>query len=148
MEEYTAYLTILRQLASTLEKLSVLGREKLAAVRNDDLAALNETLKQEQVLSLTVRSLEQKMRTEQDQLHLSDTRLADLVGRYPADMKTEAKQVAEQLQQQYQVYKGVSEAARAALECGLHEIEKVLGDAGVEPVGDELPASLRTDIHA
>jgi hypothetical protein len=63
-------------------------------------------------------------------------------------MRTEAKQVVEQLRQQYQVYKGVSEAARAALECGLHEIEKVLGEAGAEPVGDELPAKMRTDIHA
>jgi hypothetical protein len=88
------------------------------------------------------------MRKEQDKLHLTDTRLTDLVDRYPADMRGEAKQVVEQLRQQYQVYNGVSEAAGAALECGLHEIEKVLGDAGVEAAGDELPAQMRTDIHA
>jgi hypothetical protein len=148
MEKYAGYLAILRQLASALEELTVLAREKLAAVRHDDLDGLNQTMKREQALSLTVRSLEVKRRADLDALDLTDVPLRDLVAQYPEDMRAEAKETVEELQRQYQVYKGVSEAARAALECGLHEIEKALGEDGAVSVGVELPAQMRTDIHA
>jgi hypothetical protein len=148
MEDYAAYLTTLSHLSQTLEELSELARKKLAAVRQDDLDALNKVLNREQALALSVRSLEQKMRTQLEQLGMADTSLRDLPARFPDGMRAQAKATTEQLTQQYQVYKGVADAARAALECGLHEIEKVLGSAGAELESPELPSQLRTDIHA
>jgi conjugal transfer/entry exclusion protein len=146
MEQYAAYLALLKQLTGTLEELSGLAREKLEAVKNDDLDRLNQTLRREQALSLSVRSLEQKMRTDLEKLGLADVPLRELPERYPESLRAEAKATSEALRRQYQVYKGVAGAARAALECGLHEIEKALGDT--EPMEIELPARLRTDIHA
>jgi hypothetical protein len=151
MGEYAAYLAILKQLTCVLKQLSELGREKLTAVRKDDLDGLNQAMKQEQALSMSVRGLEHKRQTSSGELHLAEVPLKDLAERYPEDMRYEAKETVSQLQEQYRVYKGVSESVRCALECGLHEIEKVLGNSdvsGYPGMEVELPAQLRTDIHA
>jgi hypothetical protein len=79
-----------------------------------------------------------------------------LVEQYPEDMRAEATETVKHLRKQYRLYQGVAAAARDALECGLHEIEKALNDAGVDTGSDlgyqerdmELPSRLRTDIHA
>jgi hypothetical protein len=153
MGEYAAYLTILKQLTCVLEQLSKLGREKLTAVRQDDLDGLNQILNQEQALSMSIRGLEHKRQTSSGELRLAEVPLKNLVERYPEDMRYEAKETVDQLREQYQVYRGVSDSVRNALECGLHEIDKVLEKAGASNVGYpgmdvELPSRLRTDIHA
>lgn len=156
MEEYTAYLSVLRQLTHVLEQLTALEQQKLAAVRQDDLDGLNEALKQEQALSLSVRSLEQKRLRDTGSAHLGAIPLDNLAEQYPQSMRMEAKQTVSKLRQQYKLYQGVSESARCALECGLHEIEKVLAQAGGPAMEEdtflgqtaELPPQLRTDIHA
>ena len=54
------YLMLLDRLRDELEKLSDLARKKAAAVRSNDLMALDDVLKQEQAASLAFRGLEQK----------------------------------------------------------------------------------------
>jgi hypothetical protein len=156
MEEHAAYLALLRQLSQELEQLSTLAREKTAAVRQDDLKELDRVLKQEQALSLSIRSLEQRRQKAVEALQLSNVSLSCLAGQYPGELRLEAKATVEELQRQYEVYRSVSQVARNTLECNLHEIEKALDTWGAEPAAGpgygsgsvEPPSQLKTDIRA
>jgi conjugal transfer/entry exclusion protein len=151
MELCAAYLNLLRQLTGDLDQLTTLSREKIAAVRQDDLNKLDHVLKQEQAMSLSIRSLEQKRKNMLDQLEWDQVPLSELANQYPDQMKLEAKQTIEELRRQYQTYHGVSETARNTLECNLHEIELILKDMGAEgwePVtSPRLPSQMQTDIR-
>jgi hypothetical protein len=77
--------------------------------------------------------------------------LSELEAQYPEAMRPEARKVIGDLRTQYRIYQSVSTVARDALECGLHEIEKILNSetgTGYAANDVELPKQLRTDIRA
>jgi hypothetical protein len=153
MDAYANYLDLLRQLTAALRQLTDLSRQKMDAVHKDDLKALDLVLKQEQAISLSMRSLERKRQKALDQLQLGNVSLSRLAGLYPQDRRLEAKTTVEDLQREYKIYKSVSAAARNMLEGNLHEIENTLGKLGAENVGVpgytvEPPSQLKTDIRA
>lgn len=152
---YVAYLSLLDELRRALATLTELAQKKTDAVRNDDLAALDLVLKQEQVLSLTLRGLEQKKTAQLAQLGLTDLPLLQLYTAYPQELQLQAKETAEELKRQFTLYQGAAEVSRNTLECNLHEIEKVLADMGgtesgigYTPPGAELPHAMKTDFRA
>ena len=145
-QRFLAYLDLLSQLSGHLERLTQLSQQKAEAVRRDDLLALDEALKQEQVLTLALRGLEQKRLSLLDQL-----------GHYPDLLQLQARQVIDALQRSYQVYRSASQAARNTLECSLHEIERIIAASGVNPAeasagyeapGAEPPKNMKTDFRA
>ena len=153
---YRAYLSLLHSIRSNLEQMCELARKKIEAVRNDDLLALDEILKQEQALALDFRGLEQKRLSMLNEMGLGELRLSELSGYYPADMRTEVRKAVEDLQNQYQIYQNDAKVARNTLECSLHEIERTLASLGrtseagpgygqgeVEP-----PRAMKTDFRA
>jgi hypothetical protein len=155
MEHYTEYLQLLRQLTKELEELSELAQQKSSAVRQDDLNALNEVIRQEQALSLSLRSIEQKRQKTLEAMDMTDVPLGRLASRYPEDMRLEVKQTTEKLIRQYRLYQGVSDSARDLLEVNLHEVENVLAGMGsgqpLDVHGDliiETPTRMKTDFRA
>jgi hypothetical protein len=156
METYASYLKLLNELSHHLERMSALAREKADAVHRDDLNQLDRVLKQEQAMSLTIRGLEEKRQKTLEQLKLTHVPLSQLAQRYPKELRLEAVRTVEELRRQYQVYRSAAEVARNALECGLHEIGKVLNsfDAatpdgpGYQNSGAELPSQMKTDFRA
>ena len=57
---FTEYLALLERMRTELETLSQPAKQKTAAVRQNDLIALDDVLKREQAASLDFRGLEQK----------------------------------------------------------------------------------------
>ena len=156
MEAYQNYISLLGELAGTLEALSQVERNKTQAVRKDDLAGLNECIKQEQTASLQLRGLDKKREEALDTLGLRQIPLSQLPQHYPEPLRLEAKKTVEHLQQQYQLFRSAAQVARSTLECNLHEIEKILaqeGGAALDGPGyqgsdPQLPKPLRTDFRA
>ena len=150
------YFDLLRDLSETLAQLTTIEQQKTQAVREDDLAKLNECMKQEQVLSLTLRGYEQKRQTLLTALPLHNIPLSRLAAHVPSEQALEAKAVAEALLREYSLFKGSFEVAQNTLECNLHQIEQYLDEAGAAPLAGngyherqpELPSSLRTDFRA
>lgn len=155
-EQYLNYLTTLDELRRSLEQLTATAQQKTAAVKKDDLAALNEILKQEQAISLTLRGLDQKRAKQLAALGLEGVPLSGLAERYPAEHRLQAKNTADALHQAYQIYRSAADAARCVLESNLHEIEKILADLGADPMSGasyapaetDLPDSMKTDFRA
>lgn len=152
---YHAYLALLGELSGNLDRLTGLAQQKADAVRKDDLIALDEVLKQEQVISLSLRGLEQKRLNLLGQLGPADLPLSALPDRYPAELRPQAKDAAAALQQSYNIYRSAAEAARVTLERNLHEIEKVIeksggqaGGTGYASPGVEPPKNMKTDFRA
>ena len=156
-QRFLAYLDLLSQLSGHLERLTQLSQQKAEAVRRDDLLALDEALKQEQVLTRALRGLEQKRLSLLDQLGLKGVPLNELERHYPDLLQLQARQVIDALQRSYQVYRSASQAARNTLECSLHEIERIIAASGVNPAeasagyeapGAEPPKNMKTDFRA
>ena len=153
---FCEYLQLLEQIGAQLEHLTDLAKQKTNAVRNDDLLALDEILKQEQAASLLFRGLEQKQSTLLNSTGLKGIPLSSLAENFPPKMRLEAKQCIEQLQSRYSVYQSCAEIARNTLECNLHEIEKALasmapaaaGGPGYQSREPEIPNSMKTDFRA
>lgn len=157
VSDHQAYLDLLRELSGYLDRLGELSEQKAQTVRQDDLLAMDEVMKQEQVLSLSLRGLEQRRVKLLAQLGLGDVPLADLPGKYPAELHGEAKQTVEGLRSSYKIFRARADMARNVLELNLHQIEKVISAAGVdpntvgagyEPPGSEIPKNMKTDFRA
>ena len=155
-QPYLDYLALLDELRSCLDRLSELARQKTDAVRRDDLMALDEALKQEQAMSLSLRGQELKRLKLMSQLGLDGSSLSRLEALYPADLRFQAKQTVEALRQSYEVYRCTSDVARSTLECNLHELEKIVAahgggsieSPGYTAPGVEPPKTMKTDFRA
>ena len=156
-ELHRSYLKLLRELCESLDQLSVLARQKQERVREDDLIGLDEVLKQEQAMTLTLRGLEQRRLKLTSQLGLEGVSLDAFAEKYPAELQFEAKQTADAVRESYSLYRSCSDAARNMLEVNLHEIERVIAASGVNtPVsgagyqtpGVEPPKNMKTDFRA
>lgn len=152
-----AYLELLDELRSSLDQLAQLAQEKAGAVRSDDLLALDEVLKQEQAMTLSLRGLEQKRLKLLAQMGLESVPLAELSGRYPPELAGRAEKTVDALRDSYAIYRSSADMARSLLELDLHKIEKVIAASGVDPVvaasgyeapGVEPPKNMKTDFRA
>lgn len=150
------YLSLLRDLTKTLTQLTEIEQQKIKAVRQDDLALLNDCMKREQVLTLSLRGYEQKRQAALNGSSLAGLPLSSLSAHVPEAQHMEAKTISEDLLRAYEVFKGSFEVAQNTLECNLHQIEKQLGTMGMDPTQNlgyrdtepELPSTLRTDFRA
>lgn len=154
---HLSYLELLNELSANLDQLGRLAQEKAGFVRQNDLMGLDEVLKQEQAMTLTLRGLEQKRQKLLSQLGLADVPLSELPGQCPEELEPQARRTVETLRQSYAVYRSYADAARSTLELNLHEIEKVIAASGVDPklaaAGYETPSAeppekMKTDFRA
>lgn len=119
------YLALLDSLGGTLEKLTEIERTKTQAVSRGDLETVDQCMKQEQVISLSLRGTDQKRDKMLVQLGLTGVTLRDLAEHAPAELAMETKAAAERLRRKYEVFQSASEVARNTLECNLRAIEKL-----------------------
>ena len=156
-ELHLSYLRLLHELGESLEQLSDMAQRKQGCVHENDLLGLDEVLKQEQAMTLTLRGLEQRRLKLVSQLGLNGVSLAQLPEKYPDELQLEAKRTAEGLRNSYSVYRSCADAARSTLELNLHQIEKIIADSGVDPAeagvgyqapGVEPPRNMKTDFRA
>lgn len=154
---HLSYLKLLEELASSLDRLAQLAQEKAAAVQADDLLALDEVLKQEQAMTLNLRGLELKRLKLVGQLGLDKVPLDELEGHCPPELAGKARETVDALRSSYTIYRSCADMARSLVELNLHQIEKVITAAGVDPAvaasgyeapGVEPPKQMKTDFRA
>lgn len=126
--DYPELFRFLEKLGGELEKLTELQRKKTAAVRRDDLMGVNECMKQEQVISLSLRSMDIKREKLLGELGLAGLPLSAMPERCPAEYRAQARAVAEDVREKYLIYRSAADVARTTLEVNLHQIEKIVDD--------------------
>ena len=137
---YQALFEFLDKLGGKLEELTELQKEKTRAVRLDDLMAVNECMKKEQVLSLSLRGMEIQREKLLKELGLEKFPLSAMPEQCPPEIRAEARAAAQRLRDRYLIYKSAAQTSRSALEINLHQIEKMIaekerGDAP-QPMGN------------
>lgn len=142
---WQGYLKMLKSLTKTLEQLAQVENRKTEAVSRGDLMAVDECMKQEQVLSLSLRGFDQKRDAALRELGLEGVKLSGLVARAPAEEELETRKVVEELQRQYEIFQAASLVARNTLECNLRVIERAQQD---ETAAGQSQAPRQTDFRA
>ncbi|MDE7221108.1 MAG: flagellar protein FlgN [Oscillospiraceae bacterium] len=125
MELWQKYLALLESLGRTLEELTELERTKTKAVSSGDLEGVEACMKKEQVVSLSLRGLDQKRDRMLAEMGLTGVPLRELAANAPEAMFHQVKDAAEKLRQQYGVFQSASEVAMDTLECNLRAIERI-----------------------
>lgn len=138
-EACRAYLELLDAMGEGLDRLSALSEQKIAAVRKDDLLALDEIMKQEQALALAFRGMEQSQEKLMGQLGWQGVSLSRTAERFPPELRGEAVRAVQALQGRYQAYRAASASAREALEGGIREIDGMIAGMGGAPAPQQAP---------
>lgn len=133
-------LALLEQLSQVFDQLETLEREKAAAVGAQDLERLDQCMKQEQAVSLTLRGVEQKRASLWKELGVQAVPLRELPGHFPPEKRPEARRVVNRLLEQYQTLRSAQEPTRILMEHRIHLIEEELERRGVDPSADQPPA--------
>ncbi len=120
------YLNLLDQVGACLENLTALEREKTKAVLHDDLPGVDDCMKREQALSLSLRALERKRTDLLAALGFQNAPLSALADQCPPELKSQARETARRLRDRYDIYRAAADVARHTLEINLHEIEKII----------------------
>lgn len=154
---YSDYLNVLDGISADMDKLADLCREQCAAVRRDDLMGLDEVMKREQVIGLSLRGREQKRQKLSLQLGLDGTRLSALSRNVPESLLPRTQESVERLRRSYDSYQNAAQVARHTLEINLHEIEKIIAAHGIDPAESagyaaeepvQPPTNMKTDFRA
>ena len=135
------YLALMESLGKTLEQLAALEQTKAKAVSQGDLPGVEECMKKEQVVSLSLRGLDQKRDKMLAEMGLTGVHLRELAAHAPEEMYYETKDAAEKLRQQYEMYQAASKVAMDTLECNLRAIERIQKAQSAPPEEDRPPQS-------
>ena len=147
--QWTDYLKLLRQLTETVEQLAEVERQKAGAASRGDVAGVDECMKREQVLSLSLRGCDQKRDAMLAQLGLHGVSLSQLEDHSPPELQLETKRVVEELRRQYALFQNASQVARDTLEINLRAIERMQAvQAGDAAEAAEQRRDHQTDIRA
>lgn len=126
--EFRKYLKLLEELTKTIRKLNGLAQRKIRAVHENNVQEVDECIREEQVLSLSLRGIEQRREKALKALGLEGVRLSGLPLHAPEELRSEASRTAEELRGEYQIYQTASNAARTALERVLREVDLMLAE--------------------
>ena len=142
-EAYREYFAFMEQLGGTLEKLTELAKEKTVAVRRDDLLAVDDCMKREQALGLSLRAMDKKRDKLLAAIGLENVTLSGLAQHCPEELRQEARAAADKLRERYDLYRSASDVARTTLECNLHQIERMMADEADALLGSGTIADIR-----
>ena len=135
MAAWQDYLKLLDSLGHTLEQLTQVEKDKNAAASQGDVAGVQACMKQEQVLSLSLRGYDQKRDKMLAELGLQGVNLNQLEDHSPPELILETRRTVEELRRQYDLFQAASQVTRNTLEVNLREIERFqairAGDKGV-----------------
>ena len=95
MASWQDYLKLMSGLSRTLEQLTQVEREKNSAAAQGDVHGVEECMKREQVLSLSLRGCDQKRDKMLAELGLSGVTLSRLEDHCPPDLLLETRKVVE-----------------------------------------------------
>ena len=146
---WKGYLELLDGLTKTLERLTGVEELKTAAASRGDLPGVEDCMKQEQAISLSLRNFDIRREKMLAGLGLEGVNLSGLPDRAPQELRLEVKAAAERLRQQYSVFQAASEVARNTLECNLRAIEQLQAQRmGDDAQAKELRNTRQTDFRA
>lgn len=157
-EKFQELFSLLDTVGTAMARLSGLANEKIEAVKNDDLMAINEVINREQAEALNFRGLESRREKLLKELNISSDALSQLPASCPVSLQEQARECVARLQESCKAYRQTADHARAILEKELREIDGTISALGVRPpvsgpgyrgqTESGLPSKMKTDFRA
>ena len=149
MAAWQDYLKLLDSLGHTLKQLTQVEKDKNTAASQGDVAGVQACMKQEQVLSLSLRGYDQKRDKMLAELGLQGVNLNQLEDHSPPELILETRRTVEELRRQYDLFQAASQVTRNTLEVNLREIERFQAiRAGDKGVAEEQRRDYQKDFRA
>ena len=136
-ELYEGYFTLLEKLGEFLDRLTELAAAKNIAAQRGDVLTVNECMKEEQSIGLTMRQMDGRREKLTAILGLQDVPLSRMPERCPPSQRQAARAAADALLDKARVFRAASGAARSTLERSLRDVEKRI--AANAPGGELAP---------
>lgn len=147
---YEEYLRYLADLAGLLEKMTNTAKEKAAAARVGDLVQVDACMKQEQVYSMSLRSMDQKREKMHKALGWESITLSQVAQHFPEELRGRASKAAELALSRFENYHSAANAAKTTMELALRDIERMFpaDQPAPAPSTEEPPPRMKTDFRA
>lgn len=117
---------LLDDFSKIFDQLNTLQQEKIQAVHQDDLQALEHCMQQEQAISLQIRGLQRQKDKVDEALGLKNIPLRQISKHLPPADRQQLEPVITRFQAAYELYSSSAAASHAILETTLHEIDHAL----------------------
>ncbi len=146
VDKYEQLFSLLEKLSCEIDKLTEIAHEEHDAVLRSDIIGIQDCMKREQAVSLSLRSIDIKREKLLKELGLQGIPLSGLAEHCPDDKRTRARKVQKTLTDRYKLYKSASAVTVKSLELKLAAIDSSLKKAG--ETENPLNESGMTDIRA
>lgn len=148
---YKQYLDYLGELSGLLERMTATANRKAAAARVGDLVQVESCMKEEQVYSLTLRSMDQRRDKMLKAMGLEGVKLSQLSSHYPEELRAEAAKAAGSALSRFEQYRSAANVAKTTMELALRDIERMFPENRPGPAvnaAEEPPPRMKTDFRA
>lgn len=117
---------IINEMISLFDEHLPLEEEKLRAVQDDDVAAVEDCMKREQAVVLKLRGLEKKREEIQKSNGWEGKTFREIIEMIPQEKQSVYKQLLERLENSMSLFQNTNESALDTLRIHQREIEKVM----------------------
>ncbi len=117
---------IIRDLIALFEEHMPLEQRKLEAIQHDDVAGVEECMKQEQALTLKLRGLDRKRESIQKELGWEGKSFREIVEEVPAEDRQALRELFGQLTSIVTVFSETNKEAMTAMEVHLRDMQRVM----------------------
>ncbi|MCI8645240.1 MAG: flagellar protein FlgN [Firmicutes bacterium] len=117
---------IINQMIALFEENLPLEQEKLRAVQEDDVAAVEDCMKREQAVVLQMRGLEKKREDIQKANGWAGLTFREIIAKAPREKQHAYSQLLEKLENSISLFQDANECAMDTLRIHQKEIEKVI----------------------
>lgn len=129
-DSYEELFSLLDKLSREMDELTEIAREEHEAVLRSDIIGIQDCMKREQAVSLSLRSMDIKRDRLLEELGMSDVPLSQLAEHCPDDKRTRARKAQKRLTDRYRLYRSASAVTTKSLELKLAAIDDRLKENG------------------
>ncbi|WMI81006.1 flagellar export chaperone FlgN [Anaerotignum sp. MB30-C6] len=125
--------TIVLSLIELLRNLTIIEQDKLKAVTSNDLDALNNCIKSEQVEVLKLKGLDKKREQIQAALGFENLTFKEMIPLLPTEQKEESQKLYTTLQQTTNEFTAINNSVKTAIDVNLHTINAAISKLNINP---------------
>lgn len=126
MGDFTKFKNTIIELTDLFEELSLIEKDKLNAVADNNLKGLEDCMKDEQVSIMRLKVLEKKREESQADLGLSGLSFKEIIEKLDGSQVLEMGELYTKLEDALTVFNRNAESAKRAIEANLYSINSVL----------------------
>ena len=144
MNDFSAFIEIIKDFIQLFDTLNSVEQEKLDAAVKNRVSFVDDCMKKEQAAVLRLRGLEQKREDAQKKLGMEGLQFRQILEKAPDDVVVILRPLFNQLSEQVRTFQALSKNAKDIIEVNLHMIQSSLAAA---PAGRETysPAGSKKD---